>query len=84
MKKFYKKLKGKNSKGSPVLKLGRGSGFMATTISLKLNNPNIFLNLKYILKEKLDIEDEDFPKSRLIVKDLNHPLGWIKLTFSEE
>lgn len=77
---FYKQVKSKNTKDSPLLKLGHGSGFLATTIGLKLKkHPQVFEKVRKGLRGKS--YPYEFPKTRKIVVEENTPLGWVKLKF---
>lgn len=75
---FYEKMQKLNSKNEPLLKLGHGSGFLATTIGLKLKkDPQLFEKVRKLTREKL--YQYEFPKSRKIDISRRVPLGWCKL-----
>ncbi len=86
LKNFYEQLKSKNTKGSPVLRLGHGSGYLATTIGLKLKRyPNVFEKVRRSLRGKS--YPYEFPKTRKIVIENGkpaYPLGWVKLRLRNE
>ncbi|MDR3222230.1 MAG: type III-A CRISPR-associated RAMP protein Csm5 [Methanobrevibacter sp.] len=77
--KFYKKLNEINSLEAPILKIGSGSGFMATTIGIKIKqfNPQLFEEIRKLLRGKN--YPYEFPKSRKIIKEKTMPLGWVRL-----
>lgn len=78
---FYRRLKSENSIKSPVLRLGQGSGYLSTTIGLKLKKyPHIFEKVRKSTRGKS--YPYEFPKSRKIVVENGkpiHSLGWVKL-----
>lgn len=80
--KFYAKNKNYNKENAPLLKLGGGSGFLATTIGLKIKDNNDFLYSKII--EYKDAYEFCFPKSRKITRLNERPLGWIQLNFKDK
>ena len=75
------KNKNYNKENAPLLKLGGGSGFLATTIGLKIKDNNDFLYSKII--EYKDAYEFCFPKSRKITRLNERPLGWIQLNFKD-
>ncbi len=81
LKNFYEQLKSKNTKDSPLLRLGHGSGYLATTIGLKLKRyPNVFEKVRRSLRGKS--YPYEFPKTRKIVFENgkpSYPLGWVKI-----
>jgi CRISPR-associated protein Csm5 len=80
LEKFYTKLKKENSLSKPLLRIGSGSGFMNTTIGLKIKkeDPLTFDKLSETAPKFYDYE---FPKSRKILTNGGIPLGWVKLEF---
>lgn len=78
--KFYTNLKKENSLSKPLLHIGSGSGFMNTTIGLKIKkeDPLTFEKLSETAPKSYDYE---FPKSRKILVNGGIPLGWVKLEF---
>ena len=75
---FYAELRDKNEEDEPVMKLGQGSGFMATTIGLKLKErPEILEKVKMSLRGKT--YPYEFPKTRKIIVEEKSPLGWVKI-----
>lgn len=85
--KFYKKLEKRNKQSKPLLKVGGGSGFLATTIGLKvleydkLNYSNYMEEVRKLIKRTYP---GLFPKSRKITETGKYPLGWIQLCFNEK
>lgn len=75
---FYDKIQKLNSKNTPVLKIGHGTGFMSTTIGLKLKNDSqLFEKIRMLTKGKS--YQYEFPKTRKIDIEKHVPLGWCKL-----
>lgn len=87
LKRFYEKLE--NNRDAPLLKLGHGSGFLATTIGLKIkkHDKTLYDNIKkLIIGEKKKKDDkktiDDFPITRLIIQENgDQPMGWVRLRF---
>ena len=81
--KFYTNLEKQNTLDSPVLKLGAGSGFLSTTIGLKIKkyDENLFDKIRSGTRGKT--YDYSFPKSRKITQIGGMPLGWVKFSFEE-
>lgn len=80
LSKFYETLNKKNSVDAPLLKIGAGSGLMATSIAMKLKeyDPASFDRVRNSFKQSYDFE---FPKSRKVTKQ-KKPFGWVKLEFN--
>lgn len=80
LSKFYKNLNKKNTVDTPLLKIGAGSGLMATSIAMKLKEYDLasFDKVRKSFKRSYDFE---FPKSRKITKQ-GKPFGWVKLEFN--
>ena len=84
LSKFYKDMESKNSKDKPLLKIGAGSGFLATTIGLKIKEyddeyfTDYFNQVRETLRRTYPFE---FPKSRKIIVKGAKPLGWTQLRF---
>jgi CRISPR type III-A-associated RAMP protein Csm5 len=75
---FYAELRDKNEEDEPVMKLGQGSGFMATTMGVKLKKkPEILEKVKRSLRGKT--YPYEFPKTRKIIVEEKSPLGWVKI-----
>ncbi|MCD4668952.1 MAG: type III-A CRISPR-associated RAMP protein Csm5 [Actinomycetia bacterium] len=75
---FYEKLKKINTEDSPVIKLGQGSGYLATTIGLELKkNPDVFEKVRKSLRGRS--YSFVFPKTRRIVMEEKMPLGWCRI-----
>lgn len=83
LNKFYLNLEKQNSIDNPVLRVGGGSGFLATTVGLKImdNDERIFERIRKGTRGKT--YDYSFPKSRKITQVGGMPLGWIQLSFGE-
>lgn len=80
LEKFYKKIEKMNTPETPLLKIGAGSGFLATTINLKVKNYNEYYynKVRETLRHTYGFE---FPKSRKILPSGGLPLGWTQLNF---
>lgn len=83
LNKFYLNLEKQNSIDNPVLRVGGGSGFLATTVGLKImdHDETIFERIRKGTRGKT--YDYSFPKSRKITQVGEMPLGWIQLYFGE-
>ena len=81
--KFYSKLEKQNSIDNPLLKIGAGSGFLSTTVGLKIKkyDENLFDKIRDGTRGKT--YDYSFPKSRKITQIGGMPLGWVQLSFDE-
>ena len=82
LNKFYKIASKLNTPEKPLLKVGAGSGFSATTMAMKIQeyDPGLYDQIR---KQKRGY-DFCFPKSRKITKIGGKPLGWIQLDFKGE
>lgn len=80
--KFYSKLEKQNTLESPLLKVGAGSGFLSTTVGLKIKefDPNFYAKIRDGMRRTYKYS---FPKSRKITQVGGMPLGWIQLSFDE-
>lgn len=79
--KFYENLNKKNTVDAPLLKIGAGSGLMATSIAMKLKEYNP-LSFERVRKSFSGRNYEfEFPKSRKVTKQ-KKPFGWVKLEFN--
>lgn len=80
LSKFYENLNKKNTVDAPLLKIGAGSGLMATSIAMKLkeHDPASFDRVRNSFKRCYEFE---FPKSRKVTKQ-GKPFGWVKLEFN--
>ena len=81
--KFYSNLEKENTMDAPVIKIGAGSGFLSTTVGLKIKKYDPFLFEKIRDGTRGKTYDYEFPKSRKITQVGGKPLGWVKLSFSE-
>lgn len=77
LNKFYKLASKLNTKETPLLKVGAGSGFLATTMAMKIQeyDPGLYDKIR---KQKRGY-DFCFPKSRKVTGIGQKPLGWIQL-----
>lgn len=83
LEKFYSNLEKENTLDSPVLKIGAGSGFLSTTVGLKIKKYDPYLFDKIRDGTRGKTYDYEFPKSRKITQIGGKPLGWVKLSFDE-
>lgn len=79
LEKFYNDLAEKNCVESPLLRIGAGSGLMATSISMKIKDydPILFDDIRETFRRQYPYE---FPKSRKVTKT-GLPLSWVQLNF---
>ena len=79
--KNYKSIAKFNDPDAPLLKIGSGSGFLATTLGLKIKKENNYLyeQIRQSFRRSYQYE---FPKSRKITAK-GRPLGWVKLDFEK-
>ena len=86
LSKFYKKYEKDNTVESPLLKLGAGSGLLATTIGLKIKEYDELEFENFFEKVRQASNGHnylfEYPKSRKIIVRGAKPLGWVKLTFN--
>lgn len=78
---FYNDLETENTPESPLLRIGQGSGFLSTTLALKLKekSPETFKRVRESLRTKN--YSFEFPKTRKVVVEDEVPLGWVKVGF---
>lgn len=81
LSKFYKTLNKKNTVDAPLLKIGAGSGLMATSIAMKLkeHDSTYFDRVRKSFSGRS--YEFEFPKSRKVTKQ-GKPFGWVKLEFN--
>lgn len=84
---FYKKQEKLNTPDKPLLKIGGGSGFLATTIGLKIREYDMYNGTYFFKKVKNITKGKSypycFPKSRKVTFKGKYPLGWVQLIFNE-
>ena len=86
--KFYSTLEKYNSMETPLLKIGAGSGFLSTTVGLKIKKydeeygEELFDKIRNGTRGKT--YDYEFPKSRKITQVGGMPLGWVQFSFNGE
>lgn len=84
LSKFYSKLEKYNSKETPLLRVGGGSGFLSTTVGLKIKKYDEMLYDKIRDGTRGKTYNYSFPKSRKITQVGGMPLGWVQLNFKGE
>lgn len=74
---FYTKLEEKNEPESPLMRIGHGSGFLSTTIGLRLKeeDPETYEMIRKTFRRAYPFE---FPKTRRLTGQ-KKPLGWVKV-----
>ena len=80
---FHYDLHDKNTKKTPLLRLGHGSG--ALTVSQLLNIKNSRRNQRQFTDFRRSnhigkMYHYDFPKTRKLIVDTYKPLGWVQLS----
>jgi len=83
LKKIYGKLEEKNSPDAPLMRIGHGSGFLATTIGLRFkeDDPMTYKSIRKFKRGKS--YQYEFPKTRKLIGG-RIPPGWVKVIFNEE
>lgn len=78
---FYTKLEEKNELKSPLMRIGHGSGFLSTTIGLRLKeeDPETYEMVRKTFRRAYPFE---FPKTRKLTGQ-KRPLGWVKVNTYE-
>lgn len=76
---FYKELVTQNTKESPVLNIGQGTGFLASTISMKIKEYDAELYDKVREATRGKTYPNEFPKTRKVILEDKIPLGWVKV-----
>lgn len=81
LEKFYFQLKSKNAPENPLMRIGHGSGFLSTTIGLRLKEeaPEIYEMVRKTFRRSYPFE---FPKTRKLTRN-KKPLGWVKVSINE-
>ena len=81
LKRTYENLSKRNNLDNPLIKIGSGSGLLATSIGLKIKNEDSrrFEEIRQSFRRSYEYE---FPKSRKITST-NLPLGWVQLSFAD-
>ncbi|MDR3062857.1 MAG: type III-A CRISPR-associated RAMP protein Csm5 [Methanobrevibacter sp.] len=83
LERFYLQLSKLNKKETPLVKIGSGSGYMATTIGMKIKelDPNLFEEIRETFRRSYEYE---FPKSRKLISPSHWSFGWVKFSIKEE
>lgn len=81
--KFYSRIEKSNTMDTPMLKIGAGSGYLATTVNLKIKKYDPYLYDKIADGTRGKNYEYEFPKSRKITQNGGNPLGWVQLSFKE-
>jgi len=77
---FYTDLESKNTPESPLMRIGHGSGFLSTTIGLRLKeDPETYEMVRKTFHRAYPFE---FPKTRKLTEQ-KKPLGWVKVSTHE-
>lgn len=84
LEEFYKGLNSKNTKETPILRLGWGTGLLSKSVALKIKNYD-----EGIYMDMFNVKDSsEYPKSKRIAVTKKEPLegmplGWVQLKFEE-
>jgi CRISPR type III-A-associated RAMP protein Csm5 len=81
--KFYSRIEKSNTIDNPLIKIGAGSGYLATTVNLKIKKYDPYLYDKIADGTRGKNYEYEFPKSRKITQNGGYPLGWVQLSFKE-
>lgn len=78
LERIYRKLEKMNSPESPLMRIGQGSGFLATTIGLRFKEEDYrtYESIRKLTKKRS--YKYEFPKTRKLV-DGRIPPGWVKV-----
>jgi len=78
---IYRKLEKMNSPESPLMRIGQGSGFLATTIGLRFKEEDYstYESIRKLTRGRS--YNYEFPKTRKLV-DGRIPPGWVKVIFN--
>ncbi|MCG2828256.1 type III-A CRISPR-associated RAMP protein Csm5 [Methanothermobacter sp. K4] len=78
----YTKLWKKNSPKTPLMRIGYGSGFLATTIALRFKeeDPSTYDSIRKLAGKRT--YPYEFPKTRKLINGRTPP-GWVKVIFNE-
>lgn len=79
LERFYENLSSQNTQKNPVMNIGQGTGFLASTIGLKIRELDMGLYNKVRQASGRKTYPQEFPKTRKVVLEDNVPLGWVKL-----
>lgn len=79
LEQFYNKIESSNNPKKPLLNIGHGTGFLGTTIGLKIKDsaPEIYEMVRESTRGRT--YPDEFPKTRKIVLGENVPLGWVQV-----
>lgn len=82
LEKRYTKLRKINSPESPLMRIGYGSGFLATTIALRFKeeDPSTYDSIRKLAGRRT--YPYEFPKTRKLING-RIPPGWVKVIFNE-
>lgn len=76
---FYTELSSQNTKKSPLLDIGQGTGFLASTIGLKIKKYDAELYDKVREATRRRTYSNEFPKTRKVILEEMVPPGWVKV-----
>lgn len=82
LEKLYTKLRSINSPETPLMRIGYGSGFLATTIALRFKeeDPATYDSIRKLAGRRT--YEYEFPKTRKLING-RIPSGWVKVIFHE-
>lgn len=79
LERFYEDISSQNTLKSPLMNIGQGTGFLASTIGLKIREFDGRLYDKVRQATKGKTYPDEFPKTRKVVLEKKVPLGWVKV-----
>ncbi|QEF94777.1 type III-A CRISPR-associated RAMP protein Csm5 [Methanothermobacter sp. KEPCO-1] len=82
LEKLYRKLRKINSPKTPLMRIGYGSGFLATTIALRFKeeDPSTYDSIRKLAGRRT--YSYEFPKTRKLING-KIPPGWVKVIFND-
>lgn len=79
LERFYENLSSQNTQKNPVMNIGQGTGFLASTIGLKIRELDKGLYDKVRQASGRKTYPQEFPKTRKVILENKVPLGWVRL-----
>lgn len=81
LERIYRKLEKRNSPENPLMRIGQGSGFLATTIGLRFKEDDYrtYESIRKVSRGRS--YPYEFPKTRKLI-DGRIPPGWVKVIFN--
>ncbi|MEG3224834.1 MAG: type III-A CRISPR-associated RAMP protein Csm5 [Methanobacteriales archaeon Met13] len=76
---FYHEISSQNTAKSPIMNIGQGTGFLASTIGLKIREEDGGIYDKVREATKRRTYSDEFPKTRKVIMEEMVPMGWVKV-----